>query len=143
MTPREIVERTLVRSVLNGMPEEHASAADAVILALRESGVLVESAEAKLLGLLKGEFSSLTIGFNDDCACNYTSVAQWVDEDNLQDGAELWVSPEERVRAIENNSMWTLQWYPQTPVGFHKSAASSLGALLDSLPSPPLPKTEG
>jgi hypothetical protein len=42
MTPREIVRDALVRSALVGTTEEHASAADAVILALREAGALAE-----------------------------------------------------------------------------------------------------
>ena len=42
---------------------------------------------------------------------------------------EDWVSKEERERAIALDSVWTLQWYPDTPVGFYKIAASSLEAL--------------
>ncbi len=29
-----------------------------------------------------------------------------------------WVSEESRAYAIEHNELWTLQWYPETPVGF-------------------------
>lgn len=40
-----------------------------------------------------------------------------------------WVTPDEREKAIETDSIWTLQWYPETPIGFFIMAASSLEAL--------------
>lgn len=42
---------------------------------------------------------------------------------------EDWVSKEEYEMALALDSVWTLQWYPETPVGFYKIAASSLEAL--------------
>lgn len=44
--------------------------------------------------------------------------------------AESWVSPEERIKVIETDELWTLQWYPETPIGFVFLAAQSLEALL-------------
>ena len=44
-----------------------------------------------------------------------------------------WVSEEERTKAREQNSIWTLQWYPHTPVSFNCIAASSLTAIMDHL----------
>ena len=40
-----------------------------------------------------------------------------------------WVSPEEKQRAIELDSVWELHWYPDTPIGSYKVAASSLEAI--------------
>ena len=57
------------------------------------------------------------------------SVEQW-DED--QEKRADWVSPEERAKAIATNEIWTLQWYPETPIGFHALVASSLEALIDA-----------
>lgn len=41
-----------------------------------------------------------------------------------------WVSMEEKRRSIETGELWTFQWYPNTPVGFNRLAASTLAALL-------------
>ena len=40
-----------------------------------------------------------------------------------------WVSPEEKLKAIELDSVWELQWYPDTPIGSYYVAASSLEAI--------------
>ena len=48
------------------------------------------------------------------------------------DSGEFWVSPEERAKALETKEIWTLHWYPDTPVGFIEVAASTLEAVLDA-----------
>lgn len=90
----------------------------------------IEEVESLLLSLMKGEFSSLTIGFNDANACNYDSVKSYL-EDTGEDGC--FISPEEREKAIETNRWWSIQWYPNTPVGFCRQSASSLVTLLQSI----------
>ena len=40
-----------------------------------------------------------------------------------------FVSEEEWQKAIKDDSVWTLQWYPDTPIGFHMLYASSLEGL--------------
>jgi hypothetical protein len=42
-----------------------------------------------------------------------------------------WISDAERDKAYESNEMWTLQWYPDTPIGSYCFAASALEALLE------------
>ncbi len=42
-----------------------------------------------------------------------------------------WVSEEQRLKAIAENSVWSLQWYPDTPVGFYKVLACDLDVLLE------------
>lgn len=42
-----------------------------------------------------------------------------------------WPSDEEKQRAIDTNELWTLQWYPKTPIGFNAVAAATLEALLE------------
>ena len=79
-----------------------------------------------LLKLLHGEFSSLVIGFNDDHAPNYATAQQFSDE--YGDGRIDWASEEERQKALRENSVWTIQWYPHTPVGFTCVGASSFEA---------------
>jgi hypothetical protein len=43
--------------------------------------------------------------------------------------ADWFVSPEEWRKAIAEDSVWVLHWYPETPVGFHSIAASTLEAI--------------
>jgi hypothetical protein len=58
----------------------------------------------------------------------YQSIAQAVE--NLED-CYTW-SAEEKKNALETEELWTLQWYPDTPVGFYAVAASSLEKLLEA-----------
>jgi hypothetical protein len=90
-------------------------------------------APAELLKLLHGKYSSLTIGFNDDHACNYADAQRWHDEwGQYGGGADQdridWPCEDERLKAIRENSVWTIQWYPETPNGFHCVGASTFEA---------------
>lgn len=96
----------------------------------------MDELEAKLRGLLRGKFSSLTIDFNDEHAINYMSAEEWGRYE-----ADEWVSDAERDKAIAENSVWTIQWYPNTPVSFSILRASSLAALIAALPPPPAEDT--
>jgi hypothetical protein len=93
-----------------------------------------------LRSLVKGEHSSISLTWNDGNGPNYMSVKEF---DETEFGHSDWVSEEERQRAYEANSCWRLQWYPDTPVGFHSLQASSLEALIEAVapdtaaPSPP------
>ena len=42
---------------------------------------------------------------------------------------EDFISPEEWHKAVAEHSVWVLQWYPDTPIGFHRMAASTLEAI--------------
>ena len=44
-----------------------------------------------------------------------------------------FVSMDEWDKAVREDSVWTLQWYPVTPIGFHLIAASSLEAIQQAL----------
>lgn len=86
--------------------------------------------QEKLLGLLKGEFSHLSIEFNSH-ACNYFDVAEAI-ETGYYDYTD-WVSEVEKKLASEMNKVWVIQWYPNTPVGFHAIAASTLEACIAAI----------
>ena len=43
--------------------------------------------------------------------------------------ADFFVSPEEWHKAVAEDSVWVLQWYPDTPIGFNRIAASTLEAI--------------
>ncbi|MET3601012.1 hypothetical protein [Martelella mangrovi] len=82
-----------------------------------------------LLKLLHGRFSSLIVCFNEQHASSYTDAQGWHDNYGFYSGNEddqiSWVSEEERMRAIAHNSVWTIQWYPDTPVGSITVGAST------------------
>lgn len=86
--------------------------------------------ESLLKGLMGGEFSSLSVSFNDHASYYYT--ADRAVEDGDYDRVQ-WVSEEERAKAIELNSIWLVQWYPDTPVGSCTIGASTLIACLEFL----------
>ena len=60
----------------------------------------------------------------------YQSVEQAIADENHGYTDDCWVSDEEKQKAIETNDCWILQWYPDTPVGFHILAAHDLYVLL-------------
>lgn len=88
----------------------------------------LENLEKSLRSLLRGEHSSLTLSFNDH-ACNYVTVKEAV-ESNCMLEHGTWVSDEEKRRAIESNSLWSLHWYPDTPIGCYDLMGSSLESVV-------------
>lgn len=75
-----------------------------------------------------GEFSTLHIDFNE-FKSGYQTAAQAIQENfNGWFDDDSFVSPEEKQRCIDTNTIWGIQWYPHTPVGFHKVLASTLEA---------------
>lgn len=57
---------------------------------------------------------------------NYETVEQWLEDDFFQ-----WDSEEAKQRAIETDEVWTIQWYPNTPIGSHAIAAPTLEEALE------------
>ena len=60
----------------------------------------------------------------------YLTVAQSIEDGDFGFTEECWISEAERLRAIETDDCWTIQWYPNTPIGFYLASAHSLEALL-------------
>lgn len=58
----------------------------------------------------------------------YMKLAEWLKESPQQQIS--WESKEAEKRAIESDEIWVLQWYPETPVGFHCIAAPTIDELL-------------
>jgi hypothetical protein len=52
----------------------------------------------------------------------YETVEEYYDADDF-------ISPEEWRDAVAKDSVWVLHWYPETPIGFVRIAASTLGAI--------------
>ncbi len=63
----------------------------------------------------------LSLSHNDHRGV-YESLEQYYD-------AADFVSVDEWIKALAEDSVWVLHWYPDTPVGFYRMAASSLEAL--------------
>lgn len=62
----------------------------------------------------------------------YRTVQQEIDEGCHGFTDDCWVSEEQRQKAIDTNSCWTLQWYPNTPIGFNILSAADLDVLLEA-----------
>lgn len=72
--------------------------------------------------------ASLTLRHNDH-KNYYQSAEDWARDNDANRFAD-WISDEQRAKAIETDSIWTIQWYPHTPVGFCALAAADLELLL-------------
>lgn len=72
---------------------------------------------------------SLSINHNC-CRDYYQTVEQWVDQDDGCIKPE-WKDEASKQQAIDTNEIWTMQWYPITPIGNHYVAAPTLEELLD------------
>lgn len=62
----------------------------------------------------------------------YKTVAETLEDEVIGetcDELNNFVTAVERQKAIETDEMWTLQWYPETPIGSHRIRAASLPAL--------------
>lgn len=57
----------------------------------------------------------------------YDSAGQWIVENTDR---VSWASDEAKLRSIETDEIWAIQWYPDTPVGFCAVAAPTLEELL-------------
>ena len=89
--------------------------------------------ELELRGLMKGKFSSLHISFNADNGLNYQTVEQSILNDEAKDEnirRHRFRSMDERQEAIDTNSLWELQWYPDTPIGSYSISAPTLPKLM-------------
>lgn len=74
----------------------------------------------------------MTITCNDHKSSYWTVAEAIAVRDDWYSRADF-VSPEERQRCIDTNTLWSLQWYPQTPVGSCVIHASSYAALIEAV----------
>lgn len=59
----------------------------------------------------------------------YETAQAWADDHN--NTMYEWVPGDSRDRAIATDSIWTVQWYPNTPIGFMAVAAATLEEALN------------
>lgn len=61
----------------------------------------------------------------------YESASEWIRNQEERGCSAEWKCEEAKGRAIATNEIWTLQWYPETPIGFNIVAAPTFEELLD------------
>lgn len=78
-----------------------------------------------------------TIQHNDHLS-NYSTVTQEM-KHNPDWFVGAWVSDESRDYAIEHNELWSLQWYPESPVGFNNLCAGRWEDIVAHFPMSEIP----
>ena len=78
-----------------------------------------------LLAVLPAHKAGLSLEHNQHKNV-YEKPEDWIAENEWCD----WESEAAKKQAIATNEIWTLQWYPETPVGFCAVAAPTLADLL-------------
>lgn len=56
----------------------------------------------------------------------YENAADWIEQNDHY----TWKDEASKQVAVQSDSVWTLQWYPETPIGFFAVAAPTLEELL-------------
>jgi hypothetical protein len=59
----------------------------------------------------------------------YETVEEHVEE-YMNMSKDDFVSLEDYQKCVDTDELWELQWYPETPIGFHKVNGSSLEIVL-------------
>lgn len=80
------------------------------------------------LSKLPPHAASLHLTHNEHKA-SYTPLAAYAEKEWC---ADAWVSEAQKAKAIAEDSIWELQWYPKTPVGFYKRCACDFEALFEA-----------
>jgi len=57
----------------------------------------------------------------------YQPLADYIEENDWYN----WISDEAKQQALATDEIWTIQWYPDTPIGSYSVAAATLQELLD------------
>ena len=79
--------------------------------------------------LRDNQFNSISVSRNDDHACNYMSAAEWIkfSPDMYADESDA-----DKQAMADANTIWSVHWYPSTPVGFYVVNRSTLNAAIDA-----------
>lgn len=88
--------------------------------------------------LAEQRFNQFFLERNGAHACNYMSAAEWI-EQNPDDFDDVDQAVLQQMR--DTNTIWRLQIYPDTPIGFHywhgPTAESVIDAAMAFFSSPP------
>lgn len=80
--------------------------------------------------LCLGEFSHLIIQ-SDLHKGNYESVKDFVEWRQIDD--EDFVSLDEKNKCLDENKLWSIQWYPNSPGGFEILCASTFESIYNHI----------
>lgn len=61
--------------------------------------------------------------------CNYETPEQWAVDNEDRQFAD-WISEDQFAKAMATGSIWTVQWYPDTPGGFFALVGADLDLVL-------------
>lgn len=62
---------------------------------------------------------------------DYYTAAEWIADWEGRECPPNWRDESQKARAIETNEVWTLHWYPDTPIGSWHICAPTLPELLE------------
>lgn len=61
----------------------------------------------------------------------YMTVAKAIEEKDYGYTDDCWVDQQQKQKAIDTDECWTIQWYPDTPIGSYILSAADLDVLLE------------
>ena len=73
--------------------------------------------------------NSAHLGRDSEQACNYMTAAQWIDENFLEQFNDC--DPEDIAAMKEANTIWSLQIYPDTPIGSYTFYGATMQRVLE------------
>lgn len=74
--------------------------------------------------------NSLSVSRDDDHACNYVTAKEWIESLSPEEFSGCEHSEAERMK--ESNTIWKLQIYPDTPIGFYVWYGATLDYVIDA-----------
>lgn len=86
--------------------------------------------------------NSLHLTRDGDHACNYMTAKQWIEEGGMHEADVADTPPNELQRMKDTNTIWRLQVYPNTPIGFNVWNAATLDAAIDAARSTASPQEQ-
>ena len=119
MTKLEKAARQALETLL--LHYEHPPINVPMIEELRQAIAEAEKRECAGLNWLPKHKCGLHISHNEHRDV-YETVEEFYEMDDF-------ISKAEWEKAVAEDSVWVLHWYPETPVGFHRIAASTLEAI--------------
>jgi hypothetical protein len=110
----------------------HLSGAEVIVAACDEALAARASGEdaARYRWLRDLECCSFSLSHDDSHKPNYTTAKEWIESyqpDWFED-----VPPDELQKMKDANSIWCLQIYPNTPIGFNTWHGATLDAAIDA-----------
>jgi len=89
-----------------------------------------EADAARYRWLRDRQDNALHLSRNGDHACNYVTAKRWIEDMAGDDFSE--VDPVELEKMKETDTIWRLQVYPDTPIGFYTWHGATLDAAVDA-----------